>query len=72
VKVPCNATAPEDDVEATLNAGGSSLSYDGSVLPYGQYNYVWKTDKAWAGTCRQFQMMLNDGTLHTANFNFTK
>ena len=21
-----------------------------------QYNYVWKTDKAWAGTCRQLDL----------------
>jgi hypothetical protein len=72
VKVPCELTSPQDDVEQTVNAGGSSLSYDATPLPYGQYNYVWKTDKAWAGTCRQFQMTLNDGSKHTANFNFTK
>jgi hypothetical protein len=33
---------------------------------------VWKTDKAWVGTCRVFVLGLNDGTLHRANFKFTK
>jgi hypothetical protein len=36
------------------------------------YNYVWKTNKAWAGTCRTFTLTLNDGTAHTAAFQFTK
>jgi len=34
--------------------------------------YVWKTDKIWANTCRQLVVKLNDGTLHGANFTFTK
>ena len=37
-----------------------------------QYTYVWKTNKAWAGTCRQLVVKLDDGTYHRANFNFTK
>jgi hypothetical protein len=53
------------DVSETLNAGGSSLSFSGD-----QYNYVWKTENSWAGTCRQLVLTLNDGTVHTANFKF--
>jgi hypothetical protein len=72
-KIPCNATSPQDAIEETLTAGGSSLSYDATTnLPYGQYIYVWKTDKAWGGTCRQLQVKLADGTTKTANFNFTR
>jgi hypothetical protein len=33
---------------------------------------VWKTDKAWAGTCRQLQLKFIDGSTQTANFNFKK
>jgi hypothetical protein len=33
---------------------------------------VWKSDKSWAGTCRQLQVKLADGSLHVANFNFTR
>ena len=33
---------------------------------------MWKTDKAWAGTCRELTITLNDGTTHTAQFKFTR
>lgn len=36
------------------------------------YNYVWKSDKSWAKTCRLFTIVLLDGTSHSARFNFTK
>jgi hypothetical protein len=56
-----------DGVEETVTAGASSLSHD----PAGnQYTYVWKTEKAWAGTCRQLRLKLGDGTMHRANFMF--
>jgi uncharacterized repeat protein (TIGR01451 family) len=65
--IPCDATAPVVDLTATVTAGGSSLSYDAGS---DQYNYVWKTDSSWAGTCRQLQVKLNDGSVHVANFKF--
>lgn len=65
----CDAGASEDVIEATLTAGGSSLSYDAAA---DQYVYVWKTDKAWAGQCRQLRVKLADGTLHAANFKLLK
>lgn len=66
-QVTCDTGAPIDTVEQTMTGGGSSLSYDpGSDT----YNYVWKTDKAWAGTCRTFDLQLTDGTNHTATFKF--
>jgi hypothetical protein len=52
-----------------VNAGGSSLNYDATA---DQYIYVWKTDKAWANSCRQLRVKLADGTLHVANFKFTR
>jgi hypothetical protein len=36
----------------------------------GRYIYSWKTDKAWAGTCRQLIVKLTDGTSHWADFRF--
>jgi len=69
VVIPCDSMAPVDAVEETVTAGGSSLSYDATA---DQYVYVWKTDKAWAGSCRQLVVKLNDGTSHQANFKFTK
>jgi len=67
--IVCNGSALVDAIEETVTAGSSSLSYDPVA---NQYVYVWKTDKGWAGTCRQLVVMLNDGTYHRANFNFTK
>jgi hypothetical protein len=65
----CSSTAPTDAIEQTVTAGASSLSYDPAS---DQYTYVWKTDKAWAGTCRALVVKLADGATHTANFQFTK
>jgi len=65
ISLNCSTSDPGVDVTETLNAGGSSLSFSGD-----QYNYVWKTENSWVGTCRQLVMTLNDGTVHTANFKF--
>jgi hypothetical protein len=40
------------------------------VYAGGRYTYAWKTDRSWAGTCRQFIVLLMDGTYHRANFAF--
>lgn len=66
-RIACDTYAPESLVEETLTAGSSSLSYSAGD---DQYKYVWKTDKAWAGTCRQLIVKLIDGTTHYANFRF--
>ena len=68
-KITCDSSATVDPIESTVTAGGSSLSYDPVA---DQYNYVWKTDKAWAGTCRQLTVKLIDGTVHTAQFKLLK
>ena len=52
-----------------MSAGSSSLTYDPTT---GLYTYVWKTDKVWAGTCRQLDLRLADGTDHPAFFRFGK
>jgi titin len=65
----CDSTAELDAIEETVAAGGSSLQYDPSL---DRYTYVWKTSKAWAGTCRQLVVKLDDGTYHRANFKFVK
>jgi hypothetical protein len=64
-------TLPTDIVESQINtAGNSVLTYDAAT---GQYTYVWKTDKAWAGTCRQLNVRFNDGTIvPLVNFKFSK
>ena len=64
-QITCDSGAPLAEIEDTVNAGSSSLSFGGD-----QYNYVWKTNSSWAGQCRQLIITLNDGTTHVAYFKF--
>lgn len=68
-KIDCDLNALLDPIEETVTAGSSSLSYNATI---DQYNYVWKTDKAWTGTCRQLVVQFKDGTYHRANFKLLK
>ena len=67
----CDSSAPVDAIEQTVNAGGSSLTYDATTS---QYAYVWKTDKTWSATpggpCRQLVLRFVDGSFLRANFKF--
>jgi probable HAF family extracellular repeat protein len=64
----CTSTA-EDLIEVTIAASTSSLSYDAIT---GLYQYVWKTEKSWANSCRKLVIQLKDGTVHQALFHFVK
>jgi probable HAF family extracellular repeat protein len=68
-QMACDGSAPIDEVESTVSAGGSSLSFDTST---GVYTYVWKTEKSWAGTCRSLTVRLTDGTDRSAHFRFVR
>jgi hypothetical protein len=65
--IDCTTLAPLGGYQATSAKGKSDLQYDART---NQYTYTWKTDKAWAGTCRQFDLNLIDSTEHLANFQF--
>jgi len=64
----CPSPAVENPVD-DKGGGGPGLTYDASL---DQYVFRWKTDRSWAGTCREFRMSLDDGSLHTALFKFTR
>jgi hypothetical protein len=65
--IACGSTEVVSGIEETATTGASSLSYD----PISdRYTYVWKTDRAWANTCRQLVVALKDGSIHRANFTF--
>jgi hypothetical protein len=66
-QMACDSTAPLDTIEQTVNAGGSSLSYDPAT---DTYTYVWKTQNSWKNTCRTLIIKLSDGTEHKASFKF--
>ncbi len=68
-QIACDSTAPVDGIETTVSADSSGLQYDPAT---DTYTYVWKTDKAWARTCRQLVLRLDDGTFHRADFLLTK
>ncbi|MBN8657559.1 MAG: PxKF domain-containing protein [Anaerolineae bacterium] len=64
--VACGSTA-EDAIEQTFTFSSNSLMYDSNA---DQYLYKWKTEDAWAGTCRTLVFKLSDGTYHRVNFYF--
>lgn len=41
-----------------------------AALCSGHYNYIWKTDKTWAGACRTLLIRFMDGMEHLAAFRF--
>ncbi|MGQ0641336.1 MAG: PxKF domain-containing protein [Gemmatimonadaceae bacterium] len=67
VAILCSSSTLVDDVEQTVTAGSSSLSFDSANQ---QYIYVWKTDKGWVNQCRQLLVRLSDGTEQRASFKF--
>jgi probable HAF family extracellular repeat protein len=68
-QVQCQTGDLVDAIEETVTAGGSGLTYDAGS---GRYTYVWKTDKAWSGGCRELQLTLADGQTYRARFKFLK
>jgi hypothetical protein len=57
----------------SVPAGGVGTSPGLSFgVASGHYTYGWQTSASWAGTCRRFQLQLNDGTstVHGADFMF--
>jgi hypothetical protein len=65
--ISCDNGAPLGPPTEATAAGASALSYDAST---DTYSWVWKTETAWAATCRMFVLKLDDGTSHTAVFTF--
>ena len=60
------ASGDVDPLEVTVNNPGASVfSYDPAS---DQYQFNWKTDRAWAGSCRRLIVRLDDGSVHTADF----
>ena len=66
-QVDCATGVPVNTATLTDTSGNSGLQYDATS---DTYTYVWKTSKAWAGTCQQFSLGLNDGSTHTVTFQF--
>lgn len=64
--ISCVSGATVDLIElAVVNPGASQFAYDPLT---GLYQFNWKTDRSWAGSCRRLLVRLDDGTVHTADF----
>jgi Tol biopolymer transport system component len=67
-------TVQQVDCASVLPLGPASTA--GGALSYNanqdRYTFQWKSDKSWAGTCRQLTLTLRDGTLHQATFKLVK
>jgi hypothetical protein len=60
----CGANVGIGPFEPTESVGG------GFRITDGQYHYDWKTDKAWAGTCRELEVILLDGRRFRTKIRF--
>jgi hypothetical protein len=60
----CGANVGIGPWEPTESVGG------GLRITDGQYHYDWKTDKAWAGTCRELEVILLDGRRFRTKVSF--
>lgn len=59
-------SGPSDDLESTVSAAGSTLTYANAS---DRYQYVWKTNNAWKG-CRELVLHFRDGSVMRARFMF--
>lgn len=64
--LPCDG-GPAGSPTRASSAGGSGVRYDSTA---NQYVFSWQTDPTWSGSCRRFLVTLDDGTTHTADFQF--
>ncbi len=71
VPINCTTLTPlgsssRESTNLSTQADSRSLSAESTTI----YLYLWGTQRAWKGTCREFTLTLNDGTDHKANFKF--
>ncbi|MGH2399117.1 MAG: PxKF domain-containing protein, partial [bacterium] len=65
---PCasgSSSAAKSASARANSAGNSDLRYNSA-----HFVFNWKTEKAWAGSCRQFTVSLSDGSSHSLAFQF--
>lgn len=65
--VDCSTGLSLGPAEEIENPGSTLLSYDVNT---GRYTFIWKTDKAWRGTCRMLILKFDDGTEYKTLFKF--
>ena len=61
--VSCSTGAPLGPATPTSSDTGLTFQID-------HYEYAWKTNTTWSGTCRELIVKLDDNTVHTATISF--
>lgn len=67
VQIDCETRKEIGTPQPAVMPGSTTLHYDAVTRTY---QYVWKTDPAWKGTCRRFDLGLIDNSKHSAAFSF--
>ena len=67
--IACPGGTAENEIAPTDAAGQSGLSYSAAS---DTYTYVWKTEKAWANTCREVVVKFMDASVFTATLQFRR
>jgi 6-phosphogluconolactonase len=66
-RIACDATGEPSDTEPASSKWGRGLRF--SALT-GHYVFWWQTERSWAGSCRAFELGLNDGSVHRLVVSF--
>jgi hypothetical protein len=73
---PRSSSCDGGDREGARAEASHNRDRDRAILLYDRrsdrYVMLWKTERRWAGTCREFTLKLDDGSVHSARFEFTK
>ena len=64
-QVDCGTFAPSGEIAPVQTPGSRKLESSGN-----QFSFNWKTESAWAGTCRQLIVRLQDVADPVAIFRF--
>jgi hypothetical protein len=65
--IACTSSTQATGIAATASAAASQLTYDAET---DSYNYLWRTDRKWEGTCRRLTLKFTDGAEYSADFRF--
>src|SRR5919197_833147 len=60
-QVGCDAGGEPSETEPARSRWDQGLRFNAQT---GHYVFWWQTEKSWAGTCRAFELGLNDGSVH--------
>lgn len=63
----CTSSLQTNTIEETVSVTSNGLTYDATT---GSYQFVWKSERSWTGSCRQLSLKFADGSEYRATFQF--